>query len=126
MNHYDEASYYMAVGLAKLGGSDTPPSTTVDGQIWKLPNGEIRVWINNGWQTLGKPTPMVAEYLNPYITNNGVKPTTPGGGGGGNDVPGRGLLELSFENGAVIVQLKTNKTVSVTKKGSIIIKDKKK
>lgn len=86
MSHYDEASYYMALGLAKMGGSDTPPLTIVDGQIWKLPDGEFRVWANYGWQTFIKPTPMEAEHLPTYISNDNVKPaegTESGGGGGG-------------------------------------------
>lgn len=37
----------------------------------------------------------------------------------------QGTLVLSFCDGAVVVHLRANKTVSVTKKGSIIIKDKK-
>jgi hypothetical protein len=36
-----------------------------------------------------------------------------------------GTLVLSFCDGAVVIHLKTNKLVTVTKKGSIIIKDKK-
>jgi len=36
-----------------------------------------------------------------------------------------GTLVLSFCDGAVVIHLKTNKLVTVTKTGSIIIKDKK-
>jgi hypothetical protein len=36
-----------------------------------------------------------------------------------------GTVVLSFCDGAVVVHLRVNKSVSVTKKGSIIIKDKK-
>ena len=36
-----------------------------------------------------------------------------------------GTVVLSFCNGNVVVHLRVNKSVSVTKKGSIIIKDKK-
>lgn len=37
----------------------------------------------------------------------------------------QGMLVLSFCDGAVVVHLKSSKQVSVTKTGSIIIKDKK-
>jgi hypothetical protein len=37
----------------------------------------------------------------------------------------QGVLVLSFCGGAVEVHLRANKSVTVTKKGSIIIKDKK-
>jgi hypothetical protein len=37
----------------------------------------------------------------------------------------QGALVMSFCNGEVIVEIRSNKIVSVTKKGSIIIKDKK-